>query len=1186
NGAAVASPLSTLIPTLNLSSTAVPFLLQRPLTGVNNTVSPLRHFRQTADAYFTGCGDANNQFVATDMRINISAVYVHLDVADPARDPYAGQLKIVAIGAIDANTSATANGIISSVQTQTRFLTFPVETKLESICDRLYPVGPDPLHPLLGQYQSCTYGPGDVAFGVSVPMDASYALGTLSTKIRISDSSSPPLTISCIDVQVSPYYPSAWYWSLFAYLPIALVSAYFVLTAAARVATAISLRRQAFKNKARPGGAPTFVKDKLAPTVVAALAGEPAVRSPALLRFATPSCWDVLLHIQFVALLAMLSVQWPEFAYPFFRQAAWAALLGNVTLVQPDGVHALWNPLTSNAFLPASDAVGISTQIASNVSSPLFINSTTPNTFLNLRGSLNGIDAYAQMVGLDQRDVFGISTGIWLLLVAALLAASATIWAIDALWAAVLHVRARREALHSSGLEVDDTADEKYGGSGGGGTGGGCCSRGGMDHPLERLKVKASAAFGMHGAALFGNLVRLLTLFHLPLTVLSVYHFSNAADRSTSTVVLAALSFAAFSVFSPAFVLWRISKYTTTKLYSDPALLLSVGPLYNYYHPGSQLFAAVSFVHSLVLGVVVGAGQASGSAQSIIFLVLEILLAIAYVLWLPWGDGSMMAPLSFLWSVLRITTAVLVLLLAPIVNLSTQARQWLTYVILLIQAIVIVGFLLLFLAKCAEVVIRIAYKVTFDERLSHRNGGIGGALRRVRRRKYKALQHNAKKGRSRAATTHNSSTASMNNLMLAHSAQSTPLHGSTLRSSDPTAAPTSAGTASFLVDRDFGTYAAYLRADAHDEGTIMSAMPPTPLSQSQLTSSSSQPYDPAASSPPTGFVRLGGGRATDEQPYQLPPPSSAGTAYARPSPQANGPFGRLANSQQQQYLYQHHQHLPQHEVGWAPAAGTDGEAPHKKRGMRVFWRRIAMSDDSSSDEDDVAEWGAGGELRTRQWAGLAKINATLSGLRLAKGKRREQEHDQQDELSTPAEPENGERGFAVVRPTRKAGNGTLPLSPSQHLDGLPASPAPAPVDAEQPTHVSPAHIAAPRNSTNDLRRTEARQQHKAYAPAPSDSSHDSSHEDAAAKEDTFWLAPEVAAAMRAAKPPPKLRLTSDRAQTSSSSTAPSGPISAADMYATAYTNKSSGNVQGSQSSLLSRYTEAQSAEIFTHEDIN
>lgn len=165
-----------------------------------------------------------------------------------------------------------------------------------------------------------------------------------------------------------------------------------------------------------------------------------------------------------------------------------------------------------------------------------------------------------------------------------------------------------------------------------------------------------------------GNLVRIIILFHLPITVFSVYQWSIRDVASLASVILAALSFATLSVFLPVLLLVRVSMTPTAKLYDATRTLLSLGPLYNIYRPGSQLYPALTFGASLATGIVAGAAQRSGTAQAIVLLVIEISMGLVTTVWQPWGGGSGMGIPGFLFSVLRTISTVLLLILSPAVS--------------------------------------------------------------------------------------------------------------------------------------------------------------------------------------------------------------------------------------------------------------------------------------------------------------------------------------------------------------------------------------------------------------------------------------------------------------------------------------------------------------------------------------
>jgi hypothetical protein len=772
-----------------------------------------------------------------------------------------------------------------AIQVQSEVLTFPVFSNFTYVCDRLFPTSPDATNP--GVANTCQYGPGTVAFAVDVPIDATYEGTTVWTQIQLIDPSSPPLTLACIEVPLTPYRADRWWWHLLFWLPIALFIAYFALVAAASVILAITMRARAFRSRAREGSAPTLITDKISPAIVSALSGQGVSLSPSLLRFATPGCWDILHHTQFIVGIAMLAVRWPDFAYPFLRQVAWSALLGNVTLVEDSPVSASH----AQALLPSGD---IGAQMG-NSSSPLFMDERMPNNLLDLGAVYTGIEAYARMIGLRESQLFGTCLAIWLLIIAAVAVASLLAYGVDV--AAEAWVRRQRQE------EVNLEPTEVKGGKGGmlvdadGHLRDGSRGAYGFLGALPGMRTFRGAS-QLHRKALHGNVIRALALFHFPITILSVWQFARADGHSTTSVALAALAYALVSVLAPLYLLWRIARADTSKLYDDVSTLIALGPVYNTFSPGSQLFCAVTFGHSFVLGTVIGAGQRSGSAQAIILLVLELLLALAYGLWLPYAEGAMNGPVSFLCSVVRVISAVLLVLLTPLVGFGRQACGWIAYVILLLQGIFFLGALLVLAAKLVEAVVRIAWRVPHDTRASGRSAGLAGAIRRIRRRKDKTLQlaspgnkrhsgASSNGGIMRPQTQRSSSGTSTNAILRpaapprtsTSSTQSGMLSRSQAR---PGAIPLThsrhGSYASYLDSQlyakgesssapalDPNPYSVYYRSAPDDDDDIMASMPPQ------------SPSWPAATALPRNrapspireekFVRVRGARTTDADPY-------------------------------------------------------------------------------------------------------------------------------------------------------------------------------------------------------------------------------------------------------------------------------------------------------------------------------
>jgi hypothetical protein len=172
-----------------------------------------------------------------------------------------------------------------------------------------------------------------------------------------------------------------------------------------------------------------------------------------------------------------------------------------------------------------------------------------------------------------------------------------------------------------------------------------------------------------HFSVLQGNLVRILMLFHLPVTIFSSYQLTIGRDQTTTlSIAFAALSLATFSIVIPVLLIFRLFMNSTSKLYDETWTLLALGPLYNHYRHGSQLFACIFFATSLALGVTIGCGQKSGITQAIIILLVEVTTALVTSIWLPWGHGASMGLISFLFCVARIVVAVLLVTLTPTVS--------------------------------------------------------------------------------------------------------------------------------------------------------------------------------------------------------------------------------------------------------------------------------------------------------------------------------------------------------------------------------------------------------------------------------------------------------------------------------------------------------------------------------------
>lgn len=291
-----------------------------------------------------------------------------------------------------------------------------------------------------------------------------------------------------------------------------------------------------------------------------------------------------------------------------------------------------------------------------------------------------GIPAFAAAVGIPPSRLFGITMTLFLGLCGAAILLSVIVWAVDYLATfirrAVGHARTPSGIGRHSGhfvSSVKDTADKAQNPASQTEENRSLNShlllRGNRFKNTSRWRNISTGIESFHGSILQGNLVRLLVLFHFPVTVVSCYQMTLMKQSSPGTVALAAISFALLSLALPIFFVFRLYVTNTSKLYDETWTLLALGPLYNHYRHGSQLFACLLFATNIAFGLIIGCGQKSGTAQAILILVIEVVSALGTSFWLPWGQGASMGLISFLFCVARIVIAVLMVILAPIVSL-------------------------------------------------------------------------------------------------------------------------------------------------------------------------------------------------------------------------------------------------------------------------------------------------------------------------------------------------------------------------------------------------------------------------------------------------------------------------------------------------------------------------------------
>lgn len=356
--------------------------------------------------------------------------------------------------------------------------------------------------------------------------------------------------------------------------------------------------------------------------------------------------------------------------------------------------HHHWNPLATPPFSPPSN---FSDQV-DDPTSPLFIQSNVPNVIYMLPPhATDGMSSFAHTLGIRSQDLFPTCIILFLSIIAGTIVISFLVSFLDYLVCLVGDMTSGGQGQHSNINRLPVSKSPKYEGTkelsdnlsagpleeenkGLHGLGSTRFSTARFALPLASASMGSERGINpyrswwrmhsdsFHWSVLHGNLVRILVLFHLPVTIFSCYQMSLPRSLiGRSAIVLAALSFVIFSILIPAHLVIRLTFTTTNKLYEETRTLLSLGPLYNHYRHGSQLFASLFFATNIAFGITIGVGQKSGTAQAIIILVIEVVSALVTSIWLPWGSGASMGLISFLFCVARIVIAVLLLILTQTV---------------------------------------------------------------------------------------------------------------------------------------------------------------------------------------------------------------------------------------------------------------------------------------------------------------------------------------------------------------------------------------------------------------------------------------------------------------------------------------------------------------------------------------
>ncbi|KAG7097414.1 hypothetical protein E1B28_004761 [Marasmius oreades] len=769
-------------------------------------------------------------------------------------------------------------GNLATLFTTTTVLTLGAWSNSSRFCSTLRPPSPLPSPNNLTQLY-CPVPAGPFAFSSTIPWGSARALTTLNTRLSAVDPFSQQLI--CLDVETTPLDPAgeelygkavAIFWG-----SVGLAIAYWMVVGIARIVSAWN------RGITRPDKGLWERAQSAGYILASAISGERFAITPALLRFCTPSMRDIMFHTQWCAALSMVAVQWPSFVYPLLTQTAWATLTYNVTLTQ--GVPHRWNPLSTSVYNPPSN---FADQL-SDPQSPLFIDRKTPNLLFTLPdNATTGITSFAYTVGVRPEDLFSICLILFLSILAAITVLSLVIWFIDymvCLGSGIISKSHQGNAMKLPGTrspgftsrDMLDTvpnpnAEESKSLNG--------RDLPGIIRPPSRFTLTAATTAsgptprkwwkvradlnGFHASVLHGNLVRILVLFHLPVTIFSVYEMTlprATPNASLTGIVLAALSFAVFSVLVPLILVIRVRLTTTNKLYAETRTLLSLGPLYNHYGHGSQMFASMFFATNIVFGVIIGAGQKSGTAQAIVILVIEVASALFTSIWLPWGTGASMGLISFLFCVARIVIAVLLVILTPVISIGSGPGGWVAYGILIILALIYLALALMLVVKLMEAAVRIVGGINFDRSRHVVDGGLFGACGLLgccgSRRHYRSRRND--KYKQKASTTGGRSQRDSD-----ISSYAAPTRLAAMNTGDSRKGSLNSGPPPSVLKPEHALRP-YKEESDDEPGFIMGAWQPFQSQQSG--------YIPVKETAPpakaSGFSRVGGGRAHIDSPYAI-----------------------------------------------------------------------------------------------------------------------------------------------------------------------------------------------------------------------------------------------------------------------------------------------------------------------------
>lgn len=207
-----------------------------------------------------------------------------------------------------------------------------------------------------------------------------------------------------------------------------------------------------------------------------------------------------------------------------------------------------------------------------------------------------------------------------------------------------------------------------------------------------------------------GNVIRVVfNYLLLPIISLSFFQLVTAQGSPAYSVALAAVVIVTLICFSIWFIRIIVSTRPKSHLFDDLPTVLLYGPLYNTYCDDAAAFAIVPIFVNFARGVAIGALQPSGIAQVVLLAICEVVTVLTLIAFRPFPGPTHMNLYHFFFSFIRFLTIILSVVFVPSLTISSAARGWIGYVILILHALVLIfGFFLSALQTLIEVLARLA----------------------------------------------------------------------------------------------------------------------------------------------------------------------------------------------------------------------------------------------------------------------------------------------------------------------------------------------------------------------------------------------------------------------------------------------------------------------------------------------